>query len=96
MSALSWLQDADPSRDVAQASERGDTRLLAFAGRAPTLPGVPAESMAQAKTSCGTRILPGSTDAVQGDVHLKLLQQAQDYAAAYNQLMLDSCLKQPD
>ncbi len=96
VTALSWLRDADASRDAAQARQQGDTRLYVFASRAPTLPGIAAESIEKAKASCGTRILLGSTDMVQGEVHLKLLQQARDYAAEYNRLMLDACQGRPD
>jgi hypothetical protein len=90
--ALSWLQQADAQEDAARARQQGDTRLYALATRAPNLPGVPIETAEQAKAACGTRPLPGSTDAVQGEVHLKLLRQARDYAAAYNRLMLENCL----
>ena len=96
VSSLSWLRDADAERDVWQASRQGDTRLYMFASRIPTLPGVPAEILNQAKANCGIRTLPGSSDMVQGDLHLKLLRQAQDYAATYNRLMLDACLQRPD
>jgi hypothetical protein len=96
VSTLSWLRDADASRDVEQASRQGDTRLYVFATRIPTLSGIPAETLNQARASCGTRTLPGSTDMVRGKVHLKLLQQARDYAAEYNRLMLDTCLKRSD
>jgi hypothetical protein len=92
VSTLSWLQDADAVRDVAQARAAGDTRLYELASRSPTLPGIAAEEAETAKASCGTRSLPGSTDMVQGEVHLKLLQQARDYAAAYNRLMVEDCL----
>jgi len=96
VSALSWLRDADPARDAALASEQGDTRLYVLASRAPTLPGIPAEQAESAKSGCGTRVLPGSTDMVRGETHLKLLQQAADYAAEYNRSMLDACLNQAD
>jgi len=90
--ALAWLKQADAARDAAQAIQRGDKRLLAMATRAPNMPGVPAESTSKAKSECGIRYLEGSTDAVLGDAHLKLLQAAQEYASQYNKLMLDACL----
>jgi hypothetical protein len=96
VSALSWLRDANPARDAERAAQQGDTRLYILAGRSATLPGIPAAAAQNVETRCGTHILPGSTDMVQGDAHLKLLQQARDYAAAYNRRMLDSCLYSPD
>ena len=94
VTSLAWLRNADASRDAEQAIKRGDKRLLAMATRNPNMPGVPAESASKIKTVCGIRYLQGSTDMVFGDVHLKLLQAAQEYATEYNQLMLDACLKQ--
>ncbi len=94
VTALSWLQEADAVRDAQQAIASGDKRLLAMASRAPSIPGVPEESRERVETLCGLRYVEGSTDAVLGDVHLKLLQAAREYAKEYNQLMLDACLKQ--
>ena len=94
VTALAWLHDADASRDARQAIQRGDKRLYALATRNPSLPGVPAAATSKVKAVCGIRYLDGSTDMVFGDTHLKLLQEAQAYAAEYNKLMLDACLKQ--
>lgn len=96
LSTLEWLQKADPARDVESSAQRGDTQLYILAGRAQTPPGIPAETAEAAMTRCGTKLLPGSTDMVQGSLHLKLLQQARDYAADYNQRMLAKCLGSAD
>lgn len=93
VTSLSWIQQADAEKDAKQAIERGDKRLLAMATRSPNMPGVPAESESKIKAVCGIRYLQGSTDTVFGETHLKLLQAAQAYAAEYNRLMLDACLK---
>ena len=92
VTSLSWLRDADAAHDARQAIERGDKRLLAMATRGPNMPGVPAEQASKAKSVCGIRYVEGSTDAVMGDAHLKLLQAAQAYASQYNGIMLDACL----
>ena len=92
VTSLTWLRDADATRDARQAIERGDKRLLAMATRGPNMPGVPAEQVSKAKSVCGIRYVEGSTDAVMGETHLKLLQAAQAYASQYNSIMLDACL----
>jgi len=92
VSHLTWLQDADATRDAQRAIRRGDRRLLAMATRGPDLPGVPADQVSRAKSVCGIRYVEGSTDAVMGQTHLKLLQAARDYASQYNRIMLDTCL----
>ncbi|MCG8489534.1 MAG: hypothetical protein MI756_18845 [Chromatiales bacterium] len=90
--SLAWLGDANVERDVQAALDKRDKRLLGMMGRATDLPGVPAELTSRAKAICGIRYVEGSTDVVRGELHLKLLQRAYDYAAAYNQAMLKHCI----
>jgi hypothetical protein len=92
LQALAWLKDANLQNDLQAALDKQDKRLLSMMGRAPDLPGVPADLTSKAKSVCGVRYVEGSTDTVRGEVHLKLLQQAYDYAAAYNQAMIKHCL----
>ena len=92
VTALGWLKHADADRDAADSIQRGDLRLLAMASRGPNMPGVPAESASKAKSVCGIRYLEGSTDAITGEVHMQLLQRAYDYAARYNEQLLEACL----
>jgi hypothetical protein len=92
--SLLWLQSADAAKDAQQGLERGDKRLLAMATRGGHLPGVAPETASKAKSVCGVRYLPGSTDTVTGKTHLKLLQAAEVYAADYNQIMIQHCLQE--
>ncbi|MET0067558.1 MAG: glutamyl-tRNA amidotransferase [Candidatus Thiodiazotropha sp.] len=91
VASLAWLHQADAERDVQEALQRQDTRLLALAGRALNLPGVDPARMDGAGERCGRRALPGSTDIVLGETHRRLLQAAAEYAARYNRLMLAHC-----
>ncbi|KRT53828.1 hypothetical protein Ga0074115_101163 [endosymbiont of Ridgeia piscesae] len=93
LTALAWLKGADAERDAQQAFARGDLRLLAMATRGASMPGIPTELASKAKSVCGIRYLEGSTDAVVSDMHLKLLQKAEKYAATYNGIMLQHCMK---
>ncbi len=90
--SLLWLQKADAAKDARLGLERGDKRLLAMATRGSHLPGVAPELASKAKSVCGVRYLPGSTDTVMGQTHLKLLQAAEGYAADYNRIMIEHCL----
>jgi hypothetical protein len=92
--SLLWLQKADAAKDARQGLDRGDKRLLAMATRGSHIPGVAPELVSKAKSVCGVKYLPGSTDTVMGETHLKLLQAAEIYAADYNQIMIDHCLPQ--
>jgi len=90
--SLMWLKEADAQRDAQEGLKRGDKRLLAMATRGGHLPGIDPELVSKAKSVCGVRYLPGSTDTVTGETHLKLLQLAEDYAADYNRVMIKRCL----
>jgi hypothetical protein len=92
--SLLWLQKADAAKDAQQGLERGDKRLLAMATRGSHIPGIALELISKAKSVCGVRYLPGSTDTVMGQTHLKLLQAAEQYARDYNEIMIGHCLKQ--
>lgn len=90
--SLLWLQQADAAKDAQQGLARGDKRLLAMATRGGHIPGIAPELVSKAKSVCGVRYLPGSTDTVMGETHLKLLQAAEGYTANYNRIMIDHCL----
>jgi len=90
--SLMWLKQADAQKDAQQGLSRGDKRLLAMATRGSHLPGIEPELASKAKSVCGVRYLPGSTDTVMGETHLKLLQIAEDYAGDYNRIMITQCL----
>jgi hypothetical protein len=92
--SLLWLQNADAAKDARQSMERGDKRLLAMAMRGSHIPGIAPELASKAKSVCGVRYLPGSTDTVMGQTHLKLLQAAEEYARDYNKILVGHCLEQ--
>jgi hypothetical protein len=92
--SLLWLQKADAAKDARQGLERGDKRLLAMATRGGHIPGIAPELVSKAKSVCGVRYLPGSTDTVMGQTHMKLIQAATEYAADYNRIMIDHCLQE--
>ncbi|MGD8912976.1 MAG: glutamyl-tRNA amidotransferase [Candidatus Thiodiazotropha sp.] len=90
--SLLWLKDADPEKSAAEALTKGDKRLMAMATRGTTLPGIDTDLISKAKNICGIRYLEGSTDTVYGEIHLKLIQQASEYAAAYNRIVIEQCM----
>lgn len=92
--SLLWLQSANAEKDAQQGLDRGDKRLLAMATRGGHLPGIEPELASKAKSICGVRYLPGSTDTVLGKTHLQLLQAAESYAADYNRIMIEHCLQE--
>ncbi|MCU7803014.1 MAG: glutamyl-tRNA amidotransferase [Candidatus Thiodiazotropha sp. (ex Lucinoma borealis)] len=91
--SLLWLKNADPEKSAQQALARGDKRLMAMASRTTNLPGIEPELVSKAKSICGVRYLEGSTDTVLGEIHLKLIQAASEYAASYNRIIIDHCME---
>ena len=91
VAALIWIEKADPLADAEQAVRTGDFRVYAQASRGQNIPGVTETDSAAVRQNCGTRVIPGSTDAVRGTRHLELLQKAYDYAEIYNRFVIKHC-----
>ncbi|MEW8071021.1 MAG: glutamyl-tRNA amidotransferase [Candidatus Thiodiazotropha sp.] len=91
--SLLWVKDANPDKSAAEALGKGDKRLMAMASRTTILPGIEPALISKAKSICGIRYMEGSTDTVFGDTHLKLIQRASEYAAAYNRIVIEQCME---
>ncbi|MGB5082344.1 MAG: hypothetical protein WBO23_16575 [Burkholderiales bacterium] len=88
---LRWLDAADPVGDSKRAIDQGRPALLTLGGRGASLPGIAAGEQSRLTPRCPMRVLPGATDTVRGDTHLRYLQRARDYAERYNRAMLAFC-----
>lgn len=86
-------EQRDPEADARAAIEQDDLRLLGFATRATTLPGVAAEDREAAMESCGVRLLEGFGDVIRSDAELAAMRKASAYAKRYNAVMLLECLR---
>lgn len=86
-------EQRDPEADARAAIERGDLRLLGFATRVTSLPGVAAASREAALDTCGVRLLAGFGDVIRSDEELAAMQQASAYAKRYNAVVLAVCLR---
>lgn len=89
--ALLWVENASAQADAEQAIAAGDYRVFVPAGRGKSVPGLPAEGGAKYRQACGEKILPGTTDVVRGDRHLRLLQAVHEYAETYNRIVIKRC-----
>lgn len=85
-------EQRDPEADARAAIERGDLRLLGFATRVTSLPGVAAADREAALDACGVRLLAGFGDVIRSDEELAAMQQASAYAKRYNAVVLGVCL----
>ena len=89
---LQWVHEADAVADAQAALARGDFRLMVVPGRGQVIPGVEASQRNSYSLKCGTRLLPGMSDAVRDEEHLRLLKKASEYGARYNQIIIEKCL----
>ena len=82
VSQLVALRTADPRRDARQAVQRGDFRLVGFAG---TFLHVPSIDMVVAnKEGLGVKIVTGTGDYIKDDTQAAVQEEARGYAKAYN------------
>jgi hypothetical protein len=94
LARLRKLAQSDPVTDFAAAKRKGDRRFLAMIGYAKTVPGVPDYDTKYAKYA-GTKIIPGTTDAILSKEQEKILDAVKEYAERYNKLVLDEVNKLP-
>lgn len=87
---LNWLHYADPKADANLAIEKLDFKLLAFAGRVTSFPGIDGES-STLQQLCGYRLLANSGDVLRSENQLSQRKQLYQYAANYNQLVSTAC-----
>lgn len=82
----------DPEADARAAIEQGDLRLLGFASRVTTLPGVAAAEREAAMETCGVRLMAGFGDVIRSEAELAAMRRASAYAKRYNAVMLGACM----
>ncbi len=89
------FEGRDPEADARAALDKGDIRLLGFALRVTSVPGVAAADRQAAMEACGVRLLKGFGDVVRRDEDMSARRQAHEYAGRYNAVVVKSCLKKP-
>lgn len=86
---LSTLNLHDPAADLQKAIAAGDFRPIGVCGFACLAPGFDGDRRAE------LHIIDGTGDVVEGDEHLRLIEQATAYARAYNQTLSAWLRKNP-
>ena len=89
------FEGRNPEADAHAALDKGDTRLLGFATRMTSVPGVTAADRQAAMDACGVRLMEGFGDVIRSKEELLARRQASEYAVRYNTVVLKSCLKKP-
>jgi hypothetical protein len=82
---LKWLYDANPDNDFEAAVAKKDYRFIGLYGYSLYVPGVPIKCLDYKKD---IKAIEGTSDAVMGYEHSKLIAIAQAYAEHYNFKMM--------
>lgn len=84
---LSCLNLESPQKDVDRNINNGDLRFICVCGFACYTPGVQKDDLLLTK-KYGVRCLDGTSDAIEGEEHGKLIEMARQYAEQYNMVLL--------
>lgn len=83
-----------PLEDANIAVAVKDFRVLAFANKSTTAPGIPSNyKLTQLEQRCGLRFLPGTGNVIDGSYDARQQKKIFDYAINYNKVILAACEK---
>ncbi|MFY8299632.1 hypothetical protein AAEU28_12765 [Pseudoalteromonas sp. SS15] len=80
------------TKQIKQALEKNDYRLLALASRRLVFPGLEQEDSATLKTICGVRYVDNSTDIIKNTEDKQKRRDAYAFAKSFNLAILKHCL----
>jgi len=89
----SALANSNPEQDARAELAKGDLRLLGFAQRVTSVPGVEATDRQAAMDACGVRLMKGFGDVIRTDKDSANMRLAYDYAKRYNAVVIEACLR---
>lgn len=87
------FENRDPEADARAAIEDGDHRLLGFATRATSVPGVSIDDEKAAIIACGVRLIEGFGDVIRSPEELAAMRQVSAYAKRYNAVIVKECFR---
>ena len=86
-----WVNSQSAENDAKKAIENNDLRLLGFALKGYSIPGIEPDQLQDYVDTCGIRVFEEFGDVVRNRKQLEQMKQAQDYAIKYNTVILKSC-----
>lgn len=89
-----WENSHSAKADAHYALKNQDQRLLGFALRGYSVPGIESQDQKKFIDKCGIRTFHGMGDAVRSSEQLASMQKARKYAEEYNAIIKQAC--QPD
>jgi SNF2 family DNA or RNA helicase len=92
-SVMGWLETVNPIVDVQEVLKNRDTKLWAIQGFGIYIPGTKYKNFKQIENEYCYRMLKGTSDAIYGDEHLRLIRLAEKYAKEYNKYIVSNYKK---
>lgn len=89
--ARSWHEKASARDDAAYALKHADRRLLGFATRGTSIPGIEPALKQAYRDQCGLRFIAGFGDLVRSEEQLNKMKLAHAYAQRYNEIIISEC-----
>jgi hypothetical protein len=90
-SPAAWQDSVSAEEDAENAIKHNDLRLLGFAGKNHSIPGVESIQAQDASEKCGVRYFDEFSDVIRDRDQLEQMKKAKQYAAEYNKVILTSC-----
>lgn len=93
---LAQLNVSDPSEDARRNADDGDFRFAACLGEAPGqyFPSVPRNDWDGIWSEKDYWMIDGTSDAIESDYHMRLIERAVEYAEGYNEAIVNLRPKQ--
>jgi len=92
---MTEYKQVDPELELKIALEEGDLRFVGVMGVGLMVPGVEGYKQ-KYRPKYGVKIIPLTSDAIEGETHLEFQRVAKDYAERYNRLLLKEIDKTAD
>ena len=86
-----WATSQSAEDDAKKAIENNDLRVLGFALKGYSIPGIEASQYRDYVNTCGIRVFKEFGDVVRGRDQVEQIKQAREYASKYNAVIVKSC-----
>lgn len=90
-SPANWQESTSAENDAKNAIVNNDNRLLGFAGRGYTIPGVDSSLAENYSEKCGVRLFEEFSDVIRNREQAEQMSKASEYAIEYNKIILSNC-----
>ncbi len=92
---LKKLNLKDPKKDLARNLEHNNTRFIGIYGYTTVLPGVTLKYQHNIMEKYGVKVIKGTSDKIESNLHAILIEKAYNYAQKYNSALINALRGNP-